>query len=158
MNVPRSAGNLFAHGKAACAFSTQYLSVVLIVLSFTIGAFLRGPAKLPEPVAVAPQPLAAAMDADYTDLFEADSAELNEEKVRALAEVLQNHDLQAEISIYPVREAEKPMELAVARAVALSIYLERQKVPPEALRIFAEGASGRGQARVRLYRVRGLHG
>ena len=148
-------------------FYQQYLSVMLIVLAFTIGAFLRGEPAPQSPVPPGPQAETKKIAAPrklseiaYQDLFK-DTA-LNTEKLDALAEFLRNHDVRAEFELYASAGDESAaagaIGLALARTVALSEYFERAEVPTEAVAVYSIEAAADAQARVKLFDLRSPHG
>lgn len=153
----------------ASGFYQQYLSVMLIVLAFTIGAFLRGGPASSQPdtgegpkngqKAAAPvlQPLSEIV---YQDLF--DGGELNVDRIDAIAEFLQSHDVKVEFELFarPADDAAPggAIALALARAVRLSAYLERAHVPAEAVSVYSIEAVSDTQARARLFRIERAHG
>ena len=154
-------------------FYQQYLSVMLIVLSFTIGAFLRGGPTAP-PTAVPEKPVDEAAsrpqrfvseklsDLTYDNLFLDARSELDTDTAGAIADFLRNHDVTAEVELYAKPDGEEqtaggPISLALARAVTLSHYFERADVPQQAIAVYAVEAQNDLQARVRLFRMRRAH-
>jgi hypothetical protein len=133
------------------AFYTQYVAVLLIILTFTIGAFRR---SLPsqEVSAIPPlwTPRAVVGAISIEDLFTAEGS-VNEQnpRVRAVAEVLKNHDLLMRATyLVPRLEFDREsvsLKRALRRLEALREYLRSQSVPDAAsillVRAADEGAS-----------------
>lgn len=144
-------------------FALQYTSLILIVLSFTIGTLVKPqmfekqiesiPSVLPEtlrqsaasdllPAASAglekPQPLIGAIE--YQDLFAGQGAQLAEDKLIALAQVLKEHDLVLDLSIFTAPSGADDLSvnlpvLAVEQSIAVARFFEAQAVPSSAFNI-----------------------
>ncbi len=133
------------------AFYTQYVAVLLIILTFTIGAFRR---SLPteEPRAIPPlwTPRATVGSLSIADLFTAEGG-INEEnpRVRAVAQVLKNHDLLMRATyLVPRLEFDREsvsLKRALRRLESLREYLRAQGVPDAAAHLLVraekDGAS-----------------
>lgn len=130
------------------AFAVQYTSLVLILLTFTIGAFgapaRPEPAEPPEAPAEIPggtvmarmRPLGGLR---MNSLFERDTVEVNPDAADALAGVLSNHDVKVTITIYHLA---REVNFGVARASSLAQALAARGIPVSAAEIFAaEGDS-----------------
>jgi hypothetical protein len=144
------------------AFSVQYLSVILIILTFTIGVFSGHRAqKIKHAKAAAQQakvqanldknttvsdPAAIAIGAmDLTNLFMPESSELNAETFEPLASVLTSHDLSARFAISLSRNPESidaELGMALARSATLFRELVSRGVPAEALNVVTAEIEG----------------
>ena len=152
-----------AAGTAASAqqaYSLQYISLILIVLTFVIGVFLSGPIRAAKQSGLTPAPSIGAdpgiliSDLEYNDLFGAQAKISDDSKVAALASLLRSHDLDLEAEVYSGAGPEEPgLMLALERAHTIFEALVQAGVPSEALQIFALEKSSGPQLRVRLYKA-----
>ncbi|NLF25096.1 MAG: hypothetical protein GX589_05490 [Deltaproteobacteria bacterium] len=147
-----------AAASAQKAYSLQYISLILIVLTFVIGVFMSGPvrvAKESAPVHAASMgfdPGVLISDMEYSDLFQAQAEISDNSKVAALASLLRSHDIDLEAEVYSGAGQEGLM-LALERAQAIFEALVQAGVPSEALKIFAHEKHSDSQLRVRLYKA-----
>jgi hypothetical protein len=140
------------------SFATQYTSLILIVLAFTIGALVkpveevggRAPEVAPPPVEQhKTQREEASRNAQgavlqessmgelvYSDLFREESSAINTERVGALATVLRSHDVRLDLQIYLQQNStDASLHSSFERSIALSRALEARRVPAEAYRV-----------------------
>lgn len=128
-------------------FALQYTSVILIVLTFTIGALFKPPAPVSVPLKVEkPQIKALELGPEigkinYHKLFSEQSNELQIDKVAALSHVLKHHDINARISVYLNSEGKisesNAFAISIARMLTLEQYFRKQALPEEAISIAA---------------------
>lgn len=126
------------------AFFTQYVSLILIVLTFIMGAFARqgleeakieSGSQSPAKTAAEDAPAWLVSRHHYRDLFS--GGDINIEKASALAELLRNHDLNAEIEVI-----EQPsLGLALRRSTGLLRYLLQENVPMHAVSVAVRPAA-----------------
>lgn len=148
------------------AFAIQYLSVVLIILTFTLGVFSshkisRDRAKIAlvqqqtQPVRTEPT-LVSVGDVTFSNLFGAGSAELEPAVLESLVAVLRAHDLKAIFTVAgadSVSEGNTSLGLALARGSTLYRVLQAESVPTEAFEILSsEDPSLNFQAKVHFQR------
>jgi len=138
------------------ALSLQYVSLMLIILTFVIGAFERTPSAPETPVLVeeapAPEPAGlgtgpspsawssprGALDTLTIErLFEPGGREVNRHRGEAIATLLRSHDLLSEIEVRAdVFEGQgESIGLALRRGRTLAAWLSARGVPAEAVRI-----------------------
>ena len=121
----------------------QYVSLMLILLVFSVGAFSRkaGPSvKEPKKIITAPALPAKAKEAEnaisqplsISNVFDAEGAAINLGQLSGVIQVLEMHDLIAEIEV-----GGGSFDQALARSVSLTRALTRLAIPPYALRIYA---------------------
>ena len=154
-----SSASRFTH-----AYNLQYISVIMIILTFVIGAFVR-PHGAAARGAVPPAaesggqpPQIGVMELER--LFLNDGTLINPELLAALRSVLMNHDVNARFEIFGERETWSAAmggsyDLALARSSVLLRALRAQGVPAEALRVVAAPGTGGSQGRVEFYRAVG---
>jgi len=134
-------------------FYLQYISLMLIVITFVIGSFVTHatskPAALPLPQisikALKTASLKQISSFSFDDLFEDKSSVLKAEKLGALKELLLNHDLSSKIWIKAndaKLDADSRVALALARSVSVYKFLREQGVPDAALSVVASQAGG----------------
>ena len=137
------------------AYSLQYISFILIVLTFVIGAFLR------EPIGKTVQAEASVSSGDpgkliselsYVDLFKEENYP-DQSKTAALAALLRSHDIDLEAEVYSQGGGGRLRE-ALHRARSLFDALAEAGVPPQAVRVYAVDHKSMAQVKVRLFRVR----
>ncbi|RMG42261.1 MAG: hypothetical protein D6719_06875 [Candidatus Dadabacteria bacterium] len=136
-------------------FSLQYTSLILIILTFVIGAFagekiganIKPTAKNGGNKQKVEVPIGTV---EYNDLFPEKESRLNHAEAGAITEVLLNHDLSATIIISSPPES-GGIELSLARSITLYRMLVKAKVPASALNILATEERNLPQARVAFY-------
>jgi len=125
---------------AVRSYSAQYVSLILIILTFTAGAFARQKfttVREIQAVKLRRAEMSAARFQrplgvhNFAALFVADS--LDENQAWALAEILKNHDLKAEIEVFFGGD----LFLAARNSVRLLDYLLNQGVKASAVEIVA---------------------
>lgn len=145
------------------AFYTQYVAVLLIVLTFTIGAFQRT-AEAPDVqeqliVRQMPQPSSIGGIA-IPAVFTADGAVASgNERLEAVVKVLENHDLRAVITLTVPRldfdERSSSLRRTLRRLETLERFFADQTIPASAVRIVARTAtSSAEEVSVRFYNER----
>lgn len=135
------------------AFALQYTSLILIILTFLVGAFIRP--HLPH-VAASADPVISEVkqlgSVSFRDLFIEEN--LNEDIIAALVLFASNHDVQLQIEVFGGLEGAGDSQLRIAQAVSRSVTLQRhfidRGVPPQALDIRASGGHASLQARVNI--------
>lgn len=135
------------------AFALQYTSLILIILTFLVGAFIRP--QLPH-VASSADPVNSEVaqlgTVSFSDLFIDEN--LNDDIISALVLFASNHDVQLQIEVFGGLEAEGDSQLRIAQAVSRSVALKRhfidRGVPPQALDIRASGSLSPVQSRVHI--------
>lgn len=132
------------------AFYTQYVAVLLIVLTFTIGAYQRssGVVEAGEKVLVSRGEHDLTIgDITITDAFTADGSVIpGHERLEAVASVLENHDLTATMTLVVPRldfdDQASSLRRAVRRLEALEELFERRAIPPGTVRFVARTGPG----------------
>lgn len=83
------------------AFYTQYVAVLLIVLTFTVGAFQRTHAAVASPPALRRAPLAAPIGTLSVEGVFTESGTVRSEssQLAAVAQLLRSHDVNAQVTI-----------------------------------------------------------
>jgi hypothetical protein len=145
------------------AFYTQYVAVLLIVLTFTIGAFQRT-ADTPEPQAPSlvmqvaqPAPIGGII---IPEVFTVDGAvDTANERLRAVVQVLEDHDLRATITLTVPRldfdEQSSSFRRTLRRLEALEHFFDSQTIPSSAVRFVARSsASATEELSIRFYNER----
>jgi hypothetical protein len=172
--VRGSAGDLIERGPFTRAYSTQYVSLMFIVLTFVIGSFVtdrvQSEPETPRIItakesdmqtnkanpARAPVQAAAIGKMSYHDLFAHGESTLNPDVAGALLTFMRSHDLRArfEISADPIdgSGATAGLENAVARAVTLSQFFEGKGIPFGALDIIALPTPSDIQVRAQFFK------
>lgn len=129
---------------AGRSFSTQYLSLILIILTFIIGIFsshhlqqqrLALPVEVPNGALDSFPPTHAALE--FNDLFESGSAELRGARLSAIVSLLRAHDLDAEFIVRADEGMASREALALARVSTLLRALTAEGVPLRALSVVA---------------------
>lgn len=146
---------------AARPFSLQYTALILIILTFVVGAFSEPETSKTEAI-MFPQPAraekavapAAIARVEYDDLFSLDSDEqLNDGVLAALLTLLRSHDLRATIEIFSPQAAPgdgpiNPFGKSLARSVTLFRALVDSGVPAGAVIVRTSMEVSTKQARV----------
>lgn len=130
------------------AWAVQYSALVLIVLTFVLSTLSRPHAGTPSlsPDANRVQhPLGALQ---YEELFLPGEAKPLDAQLEALAYVLNQHDLNAEIRVYLDASDRSSEALSVARAIALTRGLIAHHVPAKAFSVLATFQYSQFQARL----------
>jgi hypothetical protein len=122
------------------AFYTQYVSVLLIMLTFTVGAFQRTnetevSAPLPEW-----QPPRTLATMEVSSMFASDGSIQDEDgTLGALAEIAKSHDIDIEATVrlrrFDLSEGSAAMRRGLLRAETLERYFEQHDVPKSALSV-----------------------
>lgn len=124
------------------AFYTQYVAVLLIMLTFTIGAFQRATQA---PVAVSPQAVSSIEEAlpfgefVISALFGVDgSVPQDNQRLLALASIVRNHDVAITLGLSLPRLSFESDSSSVRRALrriqALEHFFVREQIPLTAVR------------------------
>lgn len=150
--------NCFAQNQpvAARAYVMQYVSLIMIILTFVIGAFAsqkisekaKNQVKQGAPrseFAVNVKDMTDKRDwlasvINYDDLFSDTGVTLDGQKVEALAELLKSHDINSEISIFSYGDT----RTALKRSLAISRELEDSGVPTAALQVLVKEQTAAG--------------
>jgi len=134
------------------AFTLQYTTLILIIISFIVGSFgshprakegvKPGPQHPVEAAPEAPPPAPLILERAPSDtitiesLFKAASIELDANAAFAVASVLKSHDIDAEIDIVPDSMGDDDYRLALRQGRSLERYLAGAGVPRTAFRVF----------------------
>lgn len=138
------------------AFRTQYLTVMLIVISVLVSSYVRRSTDHQDLLKAAQmpgKPRPVPLDTFTLDDVFSSETQLNNERVDALAQVLKSHDLVAEIAVNSgASTIENTFEVAVGRALSLMKGLTARGIGMETVHVYARatGISDNG-AEVRLY-------
>ena len=132
---------------------------MLIVLSFTLGAFLGQESAFDG----SPEPQESGKQQNESDLLLSEVAmdglfhqsELKLFKAKAVVELLKSHDIRAEFELHAGSSDTPSIEAALAQAVTLSRHLQREGVPANALAVYAVEAEQEKGAVMRLFKIRG---
>jgi hypothetical protein len=126
------------------AFGAQLTSVILILLTFLIGAFLRpaAVARVAEKVVVQETSTTIGKKT-YSKLFLENQAVLDEEQALALKTFLLQHDVYATISLF-----DQDQSLLLARSAILQRYLDDVRLPIEACRVYTYQQEKNNQAEI----------
>jgi hypothetical protein len=143
------------------AFYTQYVAVLLIVLTFTIGAYQRSSdvaqAGGKEVALVKGRDLTVG-DINISDAFTADGSVISgNERLEAVVSVLENHDLTATITLLVPRldlnEQASSLRRALRKLEALEDFFGKGTIPPGAVRFVARtGTTAQEELGVRFFR------
>lgn len=157
---------------------TTYSALLIIILAFIAGAFLRG-----EPLSNAGNENQIVGESDgegapaqkiydgedalareihlvgalgYDSLFTTDGSDLREAELAALLSLVKSHDLYVELTVFGGApgediDAEKRLERAVARAYSLQEHFWSHEIDPELVRISAEDGPSFEQVRLRIF-------
>lgn len=138
------------------SFALQYMSLILIVLAFCIGAFLRGP-KTAEAAVELPkvERVHLLTDISFKSLF--NGTELDEEQLETVITLVKSHDIRAELSLYPESDSDADYYLALSRAITLNTFLNN-KLPREGWRVYVSGATNENQALVEFFSLDDVYG
>ena len=140
-------------------FLIQYLTLMLIILSFMVGSFVtkvtqeaqRAP-LLKTAQNQPPVPRPALHTFAIERVFAEDSAEVSADTIDAIRTLFMSHDLSAEVSVFadPGRSGFGALNQAVARAFAFKRALEVEGIPAEAIRVFGRGEPLGSQAEITI--------
>ncbi len=140
------------------AYNLQYVSLLMIILTFVVGALLR-PQAPPPPKSPFENWDAAhhVGDISLAGLFLDPQGRFEEFRLAGLVEVLKCHDIDADIAVYPRLDVADRTDSELARGLAQSVtlarYLEGQGIPAGALNVMARSpGSTRGEVRISLFR------
>lgn len=118
------------------SFALQYTAVIMIVLTFIVGSFVRPHLpvvdKFPESVVVNP----AIGRIELNEVFAPASAALNQGALDALITFTKNHDVTLNIEVYAdptAASSETELPLALARSVTVVRNLIEAGINPEFL-------------------------
>ncbi len=126
------------------AFATQYLAIIFIILTFTVGALVRG-RIVPSAEIESDLPVISAENSVKSlridDFFSIGEATPRAEKLSALLAFFSNHDLKLVVTTFPQinNEVDSAM-LAVSRALSVRHELE-EKHPNIDLNLFHSQAA-----------------
>jgi hypothetical protein len=130
------------------AFYTQYVAVLLIMLTFTIGAFQRATqAPMASPQAASSiEELAPFGEFVIAELFGVDgSVPQDNQKLLALASIVRNHDVAITLGLSLPRLSFEADSSSVRRALrriqALENFFVREQVPLTAVRFIATNST-----------------
>ena len=137
-------------------FFIQYLSLILIIIVFTTGAFLRGSKITPavaEEIEVVekkeikdPEIIKTPLSTiKYDNLFLDDNTELNSDISEAL------------VTLSPKSESENDFNTTLGRVITLASYLEKKNIPRDSWRVLASDLPLESQAVVKLVGVKEVH-
>jgi hypothetical protein len=133
------------------AFYTQYVALLLIVLTFTIGAFQRASDKLgaAEPAVTQQTPVSPASIGGVTipKVFTADGSVVSgDERLEAVVKVLEEHDLRALVTLSVPRldfdEQASSLRRTLRRLQALEEFFRERAIPQGAVRFTAKAFAG----------------
>ena len=141
----------------AQSFALLYTSLMIIVLTFVVGALFKYPSPpekvdlLPEKPVVMPAERVFS-ELNITTLFEPRTAELLSLNAGALKELLLNHDvnLQVEVFLEEGWEVAEAMPLALARVTTLYDFLIGDGVPLESIKVYARPVHANEQIKLTL--------
>ncbi len=149
----------------AKAFWTQYISLMLVILTGVVGSFtsrsLAAGAGVPKKISPAPETRKtikpqSIVNFEFRDLFKQRSALLLTAKLETLISLLKSHDLlvAGEISVAgtEVSSGQKGA-LLIARVSSLSQALLKAGLPAEAVNLTSSEKSSDLQARLSIYRI-----
>jgi hypothetical protein len=137
------------------SFALQYTSVIIIVLAFIIGSFVKP--FLPPAEKEAKQVFVSVDLADlkYDNLFFNSSAKLKTNESEALAKFATAHDLNFNIQVYADNnnsEAESTT-ISLARSIELYRFLLKQGVPYDAMHIIANTNKSEYQVAIKISKL-----
>ena len=141
-------GNTGSERTSARSFLIQYLTLMLIILSFMVGSFVTKVTQetLQEPVRTVRTEVIASRPALHTftldGVFVPDTAEVSQEKLEAVRTLFRSHDLSAEVVVFADAGLSgfDAVNQSVARAFSFKRALEVEGIPAEAIRVFGRGA------------------
>ena len=158
----RTIGRLVARRKS---FYLQYISLMLIIATLVIGAFLRGPTGTSDviagPTAPAiprrvPPKMVLVANLEYQDLFQETQAVLNTEQAEVLKQVLKSHDLSVVVTTFAPLEKDLDFNsnatLALERSTVLFRFLIDAGIPPEAVQSRGSLEPSAVQTKLQLFR------
>jgi hypothetical protein len=138
------------------AFYTQYVAVLLILLTFCVAAFQRASAAAPavEPVLAAREPKAqevALADMHIPDPFGGTaSIPAGHPQLKAVAMFIKSHDVHVSLSLSldraKLQASPQLMAELAARAEAVEDFLLRESVPPGSFSLSIEAGVGDGRS------------
>ena len=138
------------------AFALQYIAIILIVLTFVIGAFARQKSEqvaaqvttqvdtteaqdklAPKSTNPVPKPLGSL---ELSDAFVGETSDLNPDALRGVVAFLKYHDTRIRVEI---PQGRLEYSLAVSRSIALYKFLLAEGVPAQAAMIYATSSDER---------------
>jgi hypothetical protein len=145
-------------GKASArAFLVQYLTLMLIVLSFMVGAFVTKATnqELSKPSVAetkSAQDESSVIDSFTLELFSAGEVLVQEAQAEALKTVFASHDLNAEIEVSSdvEKRGADAISQAMARALTVKRLLEVKEIPEDAIRVFGRASGGGTHAKISI--------
>ena len=122
-------------------FLIQYLTLMLIVLSFMVGSFASRsivPDAEPKKPEIKPLPPVAVDTFTLEDFFEPGTAVAREGKIEALQALFSAHDIDAQITAFSdgSEAGDAALAHALARALTVQRALEIPTIPSAAVRTF----------------------
>lgn len=133
------------------AFALQYTSVIIIVLAFVVGSFVKP--FLPELPTELPVKLVnkEVGNLKFENIFKINSSSVNDSIVASLVTFAKSHDLNLEIQVYadanwPTKIS--PEQISIARSIELYRYLINQGLHPDSIKVFAQSKLNTIQAEV----------
>jgi hypothetical protein len=138
------------------SFALQYMSLILIVLAFCVGAFLRGP-KTAEAAVELPKTERVHLltDISFKNLFK--GTELDDGQLETVLTLVKSHDIRAELSLFPESDSDADYYLALSRAITLNTFFNNN-LPREGWRIYVSGAVNKNQALVKFFSLDDVYG
>lgn len=138
------------------SFTVQYTALILIILSFLIGAFIRPEADSLKPTktekeiteVVAKKKVASITDISFKDLFNKGSNQLDQNQLTGLIQLLLSHDLRAELTIYGTST-----ELILSRITKLEEFLSQAGLPLVAYDVKAIKDKNEKQLEVKISKI-----
>lgn len=146
-------GKLFeisGYEERAQAFSMQYTSLMLIVLTFIIAVyFTPHNFEVPKDIKtiITPEPDVGVMTLE--NVFDQDSSSVNLDQISALQFLVANHDVDINVDVYA-----KEDELALARSMMLYRAFLDMGVLSSAVQVFSHTGTNSQQVNIRFYDVK----
>ena len=140
-------------GPVEQSFALQYTSLILILLTCIVGSFIRP--QLPEPSIEKEIATVAFGTVEYKAFFKAGSDSIEQGAFEALVAILSSHDVHMKIATSGDINAERPIEQALSRSVALQRAFIRAEISPEAFSIVAKGSASTAQVKVDISSMSG---
>lgn len=160
-------GRLQASFNSSCgvkAFAVQYISIILIILTFIVGAFSGNISSANSAQQLAEKISTPVLVGQFElpSLFTDGEAVLEQRDNGALEQLLLSHDLKAEVRVGGGASAEdnsensnkRELELALARSVALYRHLLSLGIPKKSLEVWAQPAGLGNAAKIDVSRER----
>lgn len=142
--------------------SVEYISLIVIILSFVVGVFSRQMQSAPRGVTHSPSPAMINTRPLKTitmrKIFSPGSAILRKRMVKPWAMLLARHDIKVSAVVgsgalsSAETDSDKRWAMAIARSVSLRRFLEKEGVPSGALSIVAVVQGPGALGRMRLFK------